>query len=48
MLLIDGVGDDLAIEGSTGSCGKEGQWKAVGVGQPTVRFTGMTVGGTRT
>jgi len=48
MLLIDGVGSDLAIEGSTGSCGKEGQWKAVGVGQPTVRFTGMTVGGTRT
>ncbi len=48
MLKIDGVGDDLAIEGSTGSCGKDGQWKAVGVGQPTVRFTAMTVGGTRT
>ncbi len=48
MLKIDGVGDDLAIEGSTGSCGKDGQWKAVGVGQPTVRFTEMTVGGTRT
>jgi TldD protein len=48
MLRIDGVGDDLRIEGSTGSCGKEGQWKAVGVGQPTVRFSGMTVGGTAT
>ena len=48
MLRIDGVGSDLVIEGSTGSCGKDGQWKPVGVGQPTVRFTGHTVGGTRT
>ena len=48
MLRIDGVADDLLVEGSTGSCGKEGQWKPVGVGQPTVRFTGITVGGTRT
>jgi len=48
MLKIDGVGDDLIIEGSTGSCGKEGQWKSVGVGQPTVRFTEITVGGTAT
>jgi TldD protein len=48
MLKIDGVGDDLRVEGSTGSCGKDGQWKPVGVGQPTVRFTGITVGGTRT
>jgi TldD protein len=47
MLKIDGVGNDLVIEGSTGSCGKDGQWKPVGVGQPTVRFTGITVGGTR-
>jgi TldD protein len=46
MLRIDGVGSDLVVEGSTGSCGKEGQWKPVGVGQPTVRFTGFTVGGT--
>ncbi len=48
MLKIDGVGNDLVIEGATGACGKGGQWKAVGVGQPTVRFTGITVGGTRT
>jgi TldD protein len=48
MLKIDGVGSDLQVEGSTGSCGKDGQWKPVGVGQPTVRFTGITVGGTRT
>lgn len=46
MLRIDGVGDDLRIDGTTGSCGKDGQWKPVGVGQPTVRFTGITVGGT--
>ena len=46
MLRIDGVGNDLAIDGTTGSCGKDGQWKPVGVGQPTIRFTGITVGGT--
>lgn len=48
MLKIDGLGNDLQINGSIGSCGKSGQWKAVGVGQPTVRFSGITVGGTRT
>ena len=46
MLRIDGVANDLAIDGTTGSCGKDGQWKPVGVGQPTVRFSGITVGGT--
>lgn len=46
MLKIDGVGNDLVIDGTTGSCGKDGQWKPVGVGQPTVRFTEITVGGT--
>ncbi|HEV2105423.1 MAG TPA: metallopeptidase TldD-related protein [Candidatus Eisenbacteria bacterium] len=46
MLKIDGVARDLVIDGTTGSCGKDGQWKPVGVGQPTVRFTGITVGGT--
>lgn len=48
MMKIDGLGNDLEISGSTGSCGKSGQWKPVGVGQPTVRFSGFTVGGTRT
>lgn len=48
MLKIDGVANDLAIDGTTGSCGKDGQWKPVGVGQPTVRFTEITVGGTAT
>jgi TldD protein len=48
MLKIDAVGSDLEIDGTTGSCGKDGQWKPVGVGQPTVRFTAITVGGTAT
>jgi TldD protein len=48
MLKIDAVGNDLEIDGSTGSCGKDGQWKPVGVGQPTVRFREITVGGTST
>jgi len=48
MLKIDAVASDLEIDGTTGSCGKDGQWKPVGVGQPTVRFTAITVGGTRT
>jgi TldD protein len=48
MLKIDAVANDLEIDGSTGSCGKDGQWKPVGVGQPTVRFREITVGGTST
>jgi len=48
MLKIDAVANDLKIDGTTGSCGKDGQWKPVGVGQPTVRFTEITVGGTIT
>jgi len=48
MLKIDAVANDLAIDGTIGSCGKDGQWKPVGVGQPTVKFTEITVGGTAT
>ena len=48
MLNIDGLGNDLTIDHGTGTCGKDGQWKPVGVGQPTVRFTGFTVGGSKT
>ncbi|MFN8179217.1 MAG: TldD/PmbA family protein [bacterium] len=48
MMQIDALGNDLAFERGRGTCGKEGQWKPVGVGQPTVRFTGFTVGGSRT
>src|SRR5258705_3846972 len=46
MLKIDGVANDLTIDGTTGSCGKDGQGKPVGVGPPTVRFTSIPVGGT--
>ena len=48
MLKIDGVANDLIVDGTTGSCGKNGQWKPCGVGQPTVRFSAITVGGTAT
>ncbi len=48
MLRIDALGNDLKMERGRGSCGKQGQSKPVGVGQPTVRFTGFTVGGSRT
>jgi TldD protein len=47
MLRVEGLGDDLSIDTRTGTCGKDGQWKPVGVGQPTVLFSEMTVGGTR-
>ena len=48
MLKIEAVANDLKIDGTTGSCGKDGQWKPVGVGQPTVLFSEITVGGTIT
>ena len=47
MLRVEGLGDDLQIDVKTGTCGKDGQFKPVGVGQPTVLFSEMTVGGTR-
>jgi TldD protein len=43
---LEGVGNDLYIEPSRGTCGKDGQMVPVGVGQPTVRFSSITVGGT--
>jgi TldD protein len=41
---IDAVGDDFAM--GPGTCGKDGQAVPVGCGQPTVRISGVTVGGT--
>ena len=40
------LGDDMELDPGTGVCGKEGQSVPVGVGQPTVRIEGLTVGGT--
>jgi TldD protein len=43
---VDAVADDFALDPGLGSCGKQGQWVAVGVGQPTLRVSEMIVGGT--
>jgi TldD protein len=40
------LGTDLKLDAGVGTCGKEGQTVAVGVGLPTVRVDGLTVGGT--
>jgi len=43
---ISMIGNDMRLDSGVGTCGKEGQSVPVGVGQPTLRIEGMTVGGT--
>src|SRR5271166_1488198 len=40
------VGSDMALDPGIGTCGKNGQGVPVGVGQPTLKMAGLTVGGT--
>ena len=40
------IGNDMRLDSGVGTCGKEGQSVPVGVGQPTIRIEGLTVGGT--
>ena len=43
---ISMIGNDMTLDPGVGTCGKEGQSVPVGVGQPTLRIDGLTVGGT--
>ncbi|MBY6048143.1 metalloprotease TldD [Vannielia litorea] len=42
---ITAIGNDMALDPGIGTCGKAGQWVPVGVGLPTLRIGGLTVGG---
>ena len=46
LMRVGMVGNDLKLDEGIGVCGKEGQSVPVGVGQPTLRIDGLTVGGT--
>ncbi len=43
---VAAIGNDLELDSGIGTCGKNGQSAPVGVGQPTLRIDGLTVGGT--
>ncbi len=43
---VEMVGSDMALDPGIGTCGKNGQGVPVGVGQPTLKLSGLTVGGT--
>ena len=46
MTRVSMIGNDLKLDPGVGTCGKDGQSVPVGVGQPTLRIDGLTVGGT--
>ncbi len=48
LLTIDMVGNDPGLDPGIGTCGKNGQGVPVGVGQPTLKMSGLTIGGTAT
>jgi TldD protein len=43
---VEMIGNDPLLDPGVGTCGKNGQSVPVGVGQPTMKMTGLTVGGT--
>jgi len=43
---ISMIGQDVELDPGIGTCGKAGQGVPVGVGQPTLKLAGLTVGGT--
>ncbi len=43
---VEMVGDDSSLDSGIGTCGKQGQGVPVGVGQPTLKLSSLTVGGT--
>ena len=44
---VEMIGDDPALDPGIGTCGKNGQGVPVGLGQSTLKLSGLTVGGTR-
>ena len=43
---VEMIGNDLELDPGIGTCGKNGQGVPVGVGQPTMKMPGLTIGGT--
>jgi len=43
---ISMIGNDMKLDQGVGTCGKDGQGVPVGVGQPTLKMNGVTIGGT--
>ena len=48
LLKIEMIGNDPGLDPGIGTCGKNGQGVPVGVGQPTLKMSGLTIGGTAT